>query len=140
MPATKKTSKKTTTAKKISAVAKPSHPTYPVMVQEAIKALKERKGASRQAMKKYVMAEYNLSSLSVTRFNGALKKLTESGTLEQSKNGHRWSIAKAVTPKSPMAKKPAAKKPMIKKAAAKKVTKKVEKFMPRKQLATKAAR
>ena len=114
-------------------------PLYPVMVQEAIKALKERKGASRQAMKKYVMAEYNLSSLSVTRFNGALKKLTESGTLEQSKNGHRWSIAK----EAPVAKKPTAKKPTIKKAAAKKVTKKIAAKggkAPRKHLATKATR
>ena len=65
MPAAKKTSKKAIEAKKTPAtsatVAKP--PTYQVMVQEAIKALKEPKGTSRQAMKKYVMSEYKLDSV-----------------------------------------------------------------------------
>ena len=74
MPAAKKASPKKATPAKKPAAAKPSHPTYQVMVQEAIKALKERKGASRQAMKKYVMSEYKLASVSVVHFNGALKK------------------------------------------------------------------
>ena len=145
MPAVKKASpKKTTTAKK-PAAAKPSHPTYQVMVQEAIKALKERKGASRQAMKKYVMSEYKLASISVVHFNGALKKLTEAGTLEQSENGQRWKIKKVAVAK-PAAKKPAAKKPAAKKAttakkpAAKKPAKKVVKKAATKKPAKKAVK
>ena len=140
MPAVKKASpKKTTTAKK-PAAAKPSHPTYQIMVQEAIKALKERKGASRQAMKKYVMSEYKLASISVVHFNGALKKLTEAGTLEQSENGQRWKIKK-VAPK-PAAKKPAAKKAVKKPAAAaaKKATKKPAKKVVKKTAAKKPAK
>ena len=137
MPATKKASpKKTATAKK-PAAAKPSHPTYQVMVQEAIVALKERKGASRQAMKKYVTSEYKLAAISVVHFNGALKKLTEAGTLELSKTGQRWKFPKEAT-----AAKPAVKKPTVKKPPAKKVTKKRAQTgkAPRKQLATKACR
>ena len=137
MPATKKASpKKTATAKK-PAAAKLSHPTYQVMVQEAIVALKERKGASRQAMKKYVTSEYKLAAISVVHFNGALKKLTEAGTLEQSENGQRWKMKK-VAPK-PAAKKPAATK-VVKKpaaAAAKKVTKKPTKKVVKKPAAKK---
>ena len=140
MPAAKKApAKKPATAKK-PAAAKPSHPTYQVMVQEAIKALKERKGASRQAMKKYVMSEYKLASISVVHFNGALKKLTEAGTLEQSENGQRWKIKK-VAPK-PAAKKPAAKKAVKKPAAAaaKKATKKPAKKVVKKTAAKKPAK
>ena len=144
MPAAKKApAKKATTAKK-PAAAKPSHPTYQVMVQEAIKALKERKGASRQAMKKYVMAEYKLQAISAVHFNGALKKLTEAGTLEQSENGQRWKIKKVTAPK-PAAKKPAAKKPAAKKAstakkpAAKKVVKKTATKKPAKKAVKKPA-
>ena len=141
MPAVKKASpKKTTTAKK-PAAAKPSHPTYQIMVQEAIKALKERKGASRQAMKKYVMSEYKLASISVVHFNGALKKLTEAGTLEQSENGQRWKIKKVAVVK-PAAKKPAAKKAVKKPAAAaaKKATKKPAKKVVKKPAAKKPAK
>ena len=37
---------------------KTKNPTYEVMIQDSIKALKERKGASRQALKKYIEANY----------------------------------------------------------------------------------
>ena len=115
MPAAaKKSSPKKAPAKK--AAAKPTHPTYQVMVQEAVKALKERKGASRQAIKKYIQSEYKLETVSAFTFNQSLKKLTEAGTLEQSETGQRWKIKKT-TPK-PAAKKPAAKKPAAKKAPA----------------------
>ena len=119
MPAAaKKPATKKAPAKK--AAAKPSHPTYQVMVQEAIKALKERKGASRQAIKKYIVSEHKVAEVSSFHFNQALKKLTEAGTLEQAATGQRWKIKKA-TP-APSAKKPAAKKPAAKKAPAKKAT------------------
>ena len=107
--------------------------------------MKEPKGALRQAMKKYVMSEYKLASISVVHFNGALKKLTEAGTLEQSENGQRWKIKKVTVPK-PAAKKPAAKKPTAKKAttakkpAAKKPAKKVVKKTATKKPAKKAVK
>ena len=118
------TPKKTAT-KKASPAKKPaSHPTYQVMVQESIKALKERKGASRQALKKYIEANYKCEVRNYN-LNSALKKLTEDKVLEQSETGQRWKFKKAEA--KPAAKKPAAKKaakPAAKKAPAKKAAKK----------------
>ena len=142
MPAAaKKPATKKAPAKK--AATKPSHPTYQVMVQDAIKALKERKGASRQAIKKYIVSEHKVAEVSSFHFNQALKKLTEAGTLEQSATGQRWKIKKATPPpsaKKPVAKKPAAKKAPAKKAAAKKPAKKVVKKPAAKKPAKKAAK
>ena len=142
MPAAaKKPATKKAPAKK--AAAKPSHPTYQVMVQEAIKALKERKGASRQAIKKYIVSEHKVAEVSSFHFNQALKKLTEAGTLEQAATGQRWKIKKATpapSAKKPAAKKPAAKKAPAKKAAAKKPAKKVVKKAAAKKPAKKAAK
>ena len=132
MPAAAKKAASPKKAPAKKAATKPSHPTYQVMVQEAIKELKERKGASRQAMKKYIMATHNLSAVSATHFNGALAKLTEAGTLEKSENGQRWKIKKVAVVKKPAAKKPAAKKPAAKKPTVKKVTKKPAKKVVKK--------
>ena len=110
MPAAAKKAASPKKAPAKKAAAKPSHPTYQVMVQEAIKELKERKGASRQAMKKYIMATHSLPAVSATHFNGALTKLTEAGTLEKSENGQRWKIKKVTAVKKPAAEKTGAKK------------------------------
>ena len=131
----KKAPVKKAPAKK-AATAKPSHPTYQVMVQETIKALKERKGASRQAMKKYMMSEYKLTQISAFNFNAALKKLTEAGTLEQSETGQRWKIKKTETAKKPV-KKTTVKKPTAKKATA--APKSPKKTVAKKVAAKKAA-
>merc|ERR1711944_96334 len=40
----------------------PSHPTYQAMAKAAIAALKERTGSSRQAILKYIMANYGLGN------------------------------------------------------------------------------
>ena len=129
----KAASPKKTTTKKASPAKKPaSHPTYQVMVQESIKALKERKGASRQALKKYIEANYQCEVKNF-HLNSALKKLTEEKVLEQSETGQRWKFKKAEA--KPVAKKPAAKKapakkaakPAAKKAPAKKTTKPAKK-------------
>ena len=132
MPAAAKKAASPKKAPVKKATAKPSHPTYQVMVQEAIKELKERRGASRQAIKKYIMATHNLPAVSATHFNGALAKLTESGTLEKSENGQRWKIKKIAAVKKPATKKPAAKKPAAKKPAAKKAVKKPAKKVVKK--------
>ena len=129
----KAASPKKTTTKKATPAKKPaSHPTYQVMVQESIKALKERKGASRQALKKYIEANYQCEVKNF-HLNSALKKLTEEKVLEQSETGQRWKFKKAEA--KPVAKKPAAKKapakkaakPAAKKAPAKKTTKPAKK-------------
>ena len=120
------TPKKTAT-KKASPAKKATHPTYQVMVQESIKALKERKGASRQAVKKYIEANYQCEVRN-HNLNSALKKLTEEKVLEQSETGQRWKFKKAEA-------KPAAKKPATKKAPVKKVAKPAAKKAPAKKAA-----
>ena len=122
----KAASPKKTTTKKATLAKKPaSHPTYQVMVQESIKALKERKGASRQALKKYIEANYQCEVKNF-HLNSALKKLTEDKVLEQSETGQRWKFKKAEA-------KPAAKKPAAKKAPAKKAAKPAAKKAPAKK-------
>ena len=140
-------SPKKSAAKKAPA-KKANHPTYQVMVQDAIKALKERKGASRQAIKKYIVNEHKVAEISSFHFNNALKKLTEAGTLVQAENGQRWKLKKAEpkpAAKKPAAKKPAAKKAPVKKAAspkkpAKKAPKSPKKTVAKKVAAKKAAK
>ena len=119
--------KKTTTKKATPAKKSASHPTYQVMVQESIKALKERKGASRQALKKYIEANYQCEVKNF-HLNSALKKLTEEKVLEQSETGQRWKFKKTEA-------KPAAKKPAAKKAPAKKAAKPAVKKAPAKKTA-----
>ncbi|KAI9278632.1 linker histone H1 and H5 family-domain-containing protein [Phascolomyces articulosus] len=41
---------------------KPEHPPYEQMIKAAILALKERKGSSRPAIKKYVLANYKVTA------------------------------------------------------------------------------
>ena len=123
----KSASPKKTTTKKASPAKKMTHPTYQVMVQESIKALKERKGASQQALKKYIEANYQCEVKNY-HLNATLKKLTEEKVLEQSETGKRWKFKKAEA-------KPAAKKPAVKKAPAKKATKPAAKKAPAKKTA-----
>ena len=124
----KAASPKKTTTKKASPAKKPaSHPTYQIMVQESIKALKERKGASQQALKKYIEANYQCEVKNY-HLNSALKKLTEEKVLEQSETGKRWKFKKAEA-------NPAAKKPAVKKAPAKKAAKPAAKKAPTKKTA-----
>ena len=124
----KAASPKKTTTKKASPAKKPaSHPTYQIMVQESIKALKERKGASQQALKKYIEANYQCEVKNY-HLNSALKKLTEEKVLEQSETGKRWKLKKAEA-------NPAAKKPSVKKAPAKKAAKPAAKKAPAKKTA-----
>ncbi|XP_005109500.1 histone H1-delta [Aplysia californica] len=135
---------------KKKAPAKPkapaAHPQYKVMVAAAISALKERGGSSRQAILKYIIANYKVGD-NPTAINARLKTALKAGvkaeTLKQAKGtGAAGSFrlgekkvekkpAKKVAkkPKSPKKaakpKKAAAKKPKSpKKAAAKKPAKK----------------
>jgi len=65
-----------------------NHPQYNVMVGNAIQALKEHKGSSRQAILKYIMANFkvgNDAKLVNTKIKSALKRGLKSGQLKHSK-------------------------------------------------------
>lgn len=65
-----------------------SHPPYLEMIQKAIAALKERGGSSRQALLKYILANYKVGDNNTAvnaRIKTALKTGVEKGTLKQSK-------------------------------------------------------
>ena len=132
-PAKAKKAEKKAAPKKV-----PEHPKYVDMVAAAIAALKERKGSSRQAILKYVCANYPVNdSHANTYVKAALKSAVASGLLKQPKGtGASGSFKLGEKPKAvkkPATKKPAAKKPAAKKPAAKKATpKKVKKATPKK--------
>ena len=112
--------------KKKAAAKKPAdHPKYSEMIAAAIASLKERSGSSRQAILKYVSANYKVSDGAATHVKLALKRGVAGGALKQVKGtGASGSFKLADKVKPPKAaKKPAAKKPAAKKAA-KKVAKK----------------
>ncbi|KAK8720905.1 hypothetical protein OTU49_013038 [Cherax quadricarinatus] len=135
--------KKATKAKKPA--AKPTHPAYAVMIAAALKSLKERSGSSRQAILKYIVANYKVGDekKAGVRLKLALKKGVTSGALKQVKGaGASGSFKLAKDDIKPVAKKPAAKKAAAKKPAAKKVAKKpaAKKAAAKKPAAKKAAK
>ena len=111
--------------------AKPAdHPKYNAMIAAAIASLKERGGSSRQAVLKYIMANYKVGN-EVAKINArvktALKAGVKAGTLKQAKGtgasgSFRLGEKKVAAAKPKKAKKPkaAAKKP---KSPAKKAAK-----------------
>ena len=117
--------------KKKAASTPASHPKYIEMVQQALTSLKERGGSSRQAVLKYIMANFkvgNDESVVNTHLKMALKAGVKSGSLKQSKGtGASGSFRigekpkKAATPKAkkpkPAAPKKAEGKPAAKKAS-----------------------
>ncbi|KAL8580541.1 hypothetical protein ACOMHN_057984 [Nucella lapillus] len=117
------------------------HPKYNVMIAAAVTSLKERSGSSRQAILKYVMANYKVGN-EVTKINArvksALKAGVKAGTLKQAK-GTGASGSFRLGEKKVEAKKPAAKKVKKPKAAAKKPKKPAAKkaVKPKKAAATK---
>merc|ERR1711962_1206582 len=133
-------------APKAKKAAKPkvpaAHGPYATMIGAAIKALKERNGSSRQAILKYVCANYKVDAAKAqVRVRLALKKMAAAKKVvaggaagkkgagcfklpavvkaEKKKPVTKKPKAKKVA-KKPAAKKPAAKKPAAKKPAAKK--------------------
>merc|ERR1711893_132420 len=121
-------------APKAKKVAKPkapaAHPPYAAMIKAAIKALGDKKGSSRQAILKYVCANYKVDAAKAAgRVRLALKKLVASKAIVAAaaagkKGAGSFKLAekpKAAKPvkakKKPAAKK--AKKPAAKKAPAK---------------------
>lgn len=129
--------------KKKSAPKKPAdHPKYIDMITAAIVALKERTGSSRQAIVKYIKANYKVGDNADVHVKMALKRGVASGALAQPKgtgaSGSFKVVKKAEPKKKPAAKKPAAKKPAAKKSTPKKKpAAKKSKTTPKKKTATK---
>ena len=123
---------------KKKAAAKPkkpaAHPKYVEMVIKAITALKERGGSSRQAILKYILANFNVGSdakVVNTHLKMALKSGVKSKTLKQAKgSGASGSFKVGELPK------PAKKKP-AKKAVKPKAAKPKEAKTPKKKTTTK---
>merc|ERR1712066_592744 len=114
-------------APKAKVAAKPkapaAHPPYAAMIKAAIKALGDKKGSSRQAILKYVCANYKVDAAKATsRVRIALKKLVDSKAIVTAaaagKKGAGSFKLPAKEPKA--AKKPAKPKAKKPKTAAKK--------------------
>ena len=98
--------------------APPAHPSYKDMIIAALTALKDRKGISRQAIVKYVLANYKVGDNAGKLVNNGLKRGIASGTFELVKdNRARFKLSEAT--KTAAVKKPAPKKAVAKKVAAK---------------------
>ncbi|VDM53440.1 unnamed protein product [Angiostrongylus costaricensis] len=84
-PAMKKT-KATKSKGEKKARAAPSHPVYGAMIKSAIKELKDRKGASKQAILKFIVQKYKVGDNERqinARLRVALKRGVQSGLLTQ---------------------------------------------------------
>ena len=129
-------------AAKKAAPKKPAeHPKYIDMIVAAITALKERTGSSRQAIVKYIKANYKVGDGSDVHVKMALKRGVASGALAQPKGTGASGSFKVVKKAEPKKKKPAAKKAAAKKPAAKKATpKKAKKATPKKAAKKPAAK
>merc|ERR1712037_93959 len=124
-------------APKVKKAAKPAaHPPYANMIVAAIKALKDKKGSSRQAILKYVVANNKVADAdkAAVRVKLALRKLVAAKkVVPAAAAGKKGAGSFKLPAKEPAAKKPkakkaakpkAAKKPAAKKPAAKKAAKK----------------
>merc|ERR1711974_519400 len=127
-----------------------AHPKYSVMIAAAITSLKDRTGSSRQAILKYICANYKVDAAkAAVQVRLALKRGVAKGALKMArasgKGAGSYKVVKAEKPKKvKKAKKPAkkaAKKPKkaAKKPAAKKAAKKPAKKAAKKPAAKKAA-
>merc|ERR1712012_947564 len=113
-------------AKKATKPKKPAeHPTYAVMIAAAIAGLKDRTGSSRQAILKYICANYKVDAAkAAVHLRLALKSGVAKGSLKMAKESGKGAgcYKLAEKPKKersqPAAKKPAAKKPAAKKPKA----------------------
>ncbi len=63
----------------------PQHPTYNQMIKAALMALKDRTGSSRQAIIKYIKANYSVGDNVEQRVKAAIKRLTTANLLVHTK-------------------------------------------------------
>ncbi|KAJ1972229.1 hypothetical protein H4R34_005477, partial [Dimargaris verticillata] len=71
----------TKASSKASSAKKADHPKYADMIKTAIVVLKDRKGSSRQAIKKYILGNFKVADEAVVtrQVNMALKRGADSG-------------------------------------------------------------
>merc|ERR1712041_21091 len=102
-----------------------AHPPYAAMITAAVKGLADKKGSSRQAILKYVVANNKVDAAkAAVRVRLALKKMVAAAAAGKKGAGSFKLPAKEPKAKKPKAKKPKAKKPKAaKKPAAKKAKK-----------------
>merc|ERR1712147_527448 len=107
-----------------------------------ITSMKERKGSSRQAIEKYICANYKVGPKFAGPLKQALRKGVENNTFVQTKGVGASGSFKVAKPepakKAAPVKKPAAKKAPAKKTTAKKTVKKVTKKPAAKKAPAKA--
>merc|ERR1711937_850921 len=128
-------------AKKASKPKAPAaHPKYSVMIAAAITALKDRTGSSRQAILKYICANYKVDAAkAAVQIRLALKRGVAKGALKMARaSGKGAGCYEVVKVEKPKKAKKAAKKP--KKAAKKPAAKKPAKKAAKKPAAKKAAK
>ncbi|CAN6644471.1 hypothetical protein TRVA0_020S01860 [Trichomonascus vanleenenianus] len=115
--------------------AAPSHPTYKDMITDAILQLKERKGSSRQALKKYIQQNYKITAPNFeSLFNTALRRGVTNGDFVQPKGPSGTVKLMKKEDKKPAVPKATATKVAEKKAAtAKKATTATKKAAPAKR-------
>merc|ERR1712121_359413 len=109
-------------APKAKKAAKPkvaaAHPPYAAMIKTAIKALADKKGSSRQAVLKYIVANNKVDAAkAAVRVRLSLKKMLAAKKLVSAAAAGKKGAGYFKLPaKEPKAKKPKAKKPKAKKA------------------------
>ena len=123
-----------------------AHPKYSVMIAAAITALKDRTGSSRQAILKYICANYKVDAAkAAVQIRLALKRGVAKGALKMArasgKGAGSYKLVKVEKPKkAKKAKKPKAKKPKAKKPKAAKKAKKPAAKKPKKAAKKPAAK
>merc|ERR1712112_351133 len=111
-------------APKAKKAAKPkvpaAHPPYAAMITAAVKGLADKKGSSRQAILKYVVANNKVDAAkAAVRVRLALKKMVAAKKLvAAAAAGKKGAGSYKLPAKEPKAKKPKAKKPKAKKPKA----------------------
>merc|ERR1712088_969901 len=126
-------------AAKVKKAAKPAaHPPYANMIVAAIKALKDKKGSSRQAILKYVVANNKVADADKAgvRVKLALRKMVAAKKVVAAAAAGKKGAGSFKLP----AKEPAAKKPKAKKAKKPKAAKKPAKPKAKKAAKPKAAK
>merc|ERR1739844_513808 len=130
---------------------KSEHPPSAVMAAAAITALKDKKGSSRQAIKKYIAANYKVDIVKIGPFlNKALKAGVAKKTLVAVKGSYKLAkvekpkkkkvVKKKAVKKSPKKKAKTAKKAKSPKKAAKPAAKKAKAAKPAAKKAAKPAK
>ena len=119
-----------------------NHPTYAEMISAAILSMKDRTGSSRQAIAKYVCANYKVDAdKAALHLRKALKKGLEDGVFKTARQSGKGagSFKLVEKKKKPAAKKakPSTKKSTVKKAKSSAKKKPVKKAAAKKSMAGK---